>query len=561
MIHDAYDLSFYEFDDEKDPKEYGVLLCDVVHGRPPLKPTYIGIGWQWYYYGFRWGAETLSLPSTHGWDSRFVNGYPYITAIRTTQEEASARAPMFREKIKPFLEDFDSVWDPLKTELIQMYKTARASRGLKEWKDIERLSNNDLLSFFLDFAYIINRKEGETHMIMLMAVYYMSGMLQQVWRNLFGVEAAIDPNFTSLMGGEENANVRVTKTLWQLGRQAIDLGLQPIIDATENDDAVLSALAKTADGRKWLDLFHEFLLEDGWRCERMHAYDTAAWIEKPGIAINKMKMLMKSDVFPFDTERERVNKEREAAEKAVMAKCPESQKEVLAMLIKGGQNASHWSEDHTYYCDFYIGAMGRWIINEFGMRFAAAGCIDESDDVFFLHPNEIRKAAIPMGKINLRPYVERRKKQFEEYSEMEPAPFYGDIEQAQAILQSDPTLSVSTQVPIIRKELKADLYGAAGAPGMAEGIARVIMNAKDLSLIQPGEILVAPGTSAAWTVVFSIIKGLVTDGGGALSHPVIMARQFGVPAVSGTVEATQKIKTGQRIVVDGNQGVVYILDK
>ncbi|NMC93287.1 MAG: hypothetical protein GYA68_02100, partial [Syntrophorhabdus sp.] len=55
MLHDAYDLSFYEFDDEKDPKEYGVLLCDVLHGRPPMKPAYMGIGWYWYYHGVRYG--------------------------------------------------------------------------------------------------------------------------------------------------------------------------------------------------------------------------------------------------------------------------------------------------------------------------------------------------------------------------------------------------------------------------------------------------------------------------------------------------------------------------
>ena len=91
MLHDAYDLSFYEFDDEKDPKEYEVLLCDVLHGKPPMKPAYIGLGWFWYYHGVRYGAETLCLPTTHGWDSRFVNGYPYITGIRTTPEEAKAR--------------------------------------------------------------------------------------------------------------------------------------------------------------------------------------------------------------------------------------------------------------------------------------------------------------------------------------------------------------------------------------------------------------------------------------------------------------------------------------
>ena len=186
MLWPAYDLSFYEFDEENDPKSYGVLLCDVVHGKPPMKPLYIGIGWYWYYHGIRYGAETLFLTTTHGWDSRFVKGYPYITAIRTTEAEAKAREPLFREKIKPFIENFDGVWNPLKAELLEIYKKAKNSRGLKKWEDIKKLSNIDLLSFFLDFVYVINRKEGETHFVMLMASYYISGLFQQMWREILG---------------------------------------------------------------------------------------------------------------------------------------------------------------------------------------------------------------------------------------------------------------------------------------------------------------------------------------------------------------------------------------
>ena len=204
--------------------------------------------------------------------------------------------------------------------------------------------------------------------------------------------------------------------------------------------------------------------------------------------------------------------------------------------------------------------MGRWIVTEYGRRFAEAGCIDDPEDIHFLRPDEIRKAAIPMERINLRHYVEPRKKVWQENLTIEPKPFYGDISQAQQVLRSDPTLYVSTQVPIVREELKADLYGAAAAPGLAEGAARVIMSADKLSELQPGEILVAPGTSAAWTVSFSIIGGLISDGGGALSHPVIMAREYGIPCIAGCVEGTAKIKTGQRVRVDGHQGVVYILD-
>jgi len=560
MLLPAYDLSFYEFDVENDPKSYGVLLCDVVHGKPPMKPLYIGIGWYWYYHGIRYGAETLFLPTTHGWDSRFVKGYPYITAIRTTEAEAKAREPLFREKIKPFIEDFDGVWNPLKADLMETYKKAKGSRGLKKWEDIRKLSNVDLLSFFLDFVYIINRKEGEAHFIMLMATYYISGLFQQMWRELFGTEAPIDPNFNKLMAGYESQDVKVVRELWRLGRRTVELGLGDVFK-TKDDEGVIKELQRIKAGVQWLNEYGAFLEEHGWRCERMHAYDTPAWIEKPSLGIGQVRMLMTKDVFPLDAEKGRVIEERKKMEQEVLAKVPEAQREAFRVLMGAAQKSGYWSEDHTYFCDFYIGSMGRWIVTEFGRRFAEAGCIDSPEDIHFLHPNEIRKAAIPMGRINLRLYVEPRKKAWEENMRSEPAPFFGDISQAQAVLRSDATLSVSTQLPIIREELKADLYGAAAAPGLVEGVARVIMGADRLSEIQTGEILVAPGTSAAWTVAFSIIKGLVTDGGGALSHPVIMARESGIPCVAGCLEGTAKIKTGQRVRVDGNRGVVYILGK
>jgi phosphohistidine swiveling domain-containing protein len=557
MVSPAYDLSFYEFDEENDLKNYGVLLCDVVHGRPPLKPLYIGIGWYWYYHGFRNGAETLQLPTTRGWDSRFVNGYPYITAIQTTDEEIKEREPIFREKIKPFIEDFDGVWGAYKNELMEVYKEAKESRGLREWSDIKKLSNNELLSFFLDFAYVINRKEGETHMIMMMASYYINGLFQQMWNELFGVEAPIDPNFNKLMSGFESQDKKVVRELWHLARKAVEAGLEDAFNAEDNGE-IIKNLEKSNEGAKWLNAYGEFLVEHGWRCERMHSYDTPAWIEKPSLGIGRVKMLLPQETLPFDTEHDRLVGEREKAEQEALKKVPVEQREWFGTLMKSAQKAGFWSEDHTYFCDFYVGSMGRWIVTEFGRRFAEVGCIDDPEDIHFLHPNEIRKAAIPMARINLRHYVEGRKKAWEESLKIEPAPLLGDPEKAQGVLRSDPTLSVATQMPIVREELKADLYGAAAAPGVVEGVARVLMEADQLPELKEGEILVAPGTSAAWTVAFSIIAGLITDGGGALSHPVIMAREFGIPCVAGCLEGTQKIKTGQKVKIDGNLGVVYI---
>jgi pyruvate,water dikinase len=560
MSEYAYDLSFYEFDEEKDLNSYGVLLCDIVHGKPAKKPLYIAIGWYWYYHGFRYASETLCVPTTHGWDSRFIKGYPYITAIRTTEEERKAREPIFRKKIRPYLEDFRGCWERDRTGLLKMCKDAKESRGLREWEDIKKLSNIELLSFFLDFAFSMNRKEGEVHMVNMVAANYINGTFQQTWKELFGVEASVDPDFSYLMAGveEDIADVWVIRKLWRLGRRAIELGLGKAFEIKE-DEGVIEELQKSQVGSKWLGEYQDFLSEDGWRCENMHEYDTPAWVEKPGLGIKQLKMMLHEEVLPIDAKKAQILKERKRLEEELPKRVPEPQRETFKVMAKASQWSGYFSEDHTYYCDLYIGAIGRWIVTEFGRRFAEAGCIDEPGDIHFLRLDEIRKAAIPMGRVNLRHYVEGRKKAWKENLTIEPQPFYGDISKAQEILMSDPTLQVSTGMPLVREELKADLYGAASAPGVAEAVARVVMSPGQLSELKPGEILVAPGTSTQWTVAFGIIGGLVSDGGSALSHPVIMSREYGIPCVAGCLEGTKKIKTGMKVRVDGNMGVVYIL--
>jgi rifampicin phosphotransferase len=77
----------------------------------------------------------------------------------------------------------------------------------------------------------------------------------------------------------------------------------------------------------------------------------------------------------------------------------------------------------------------------------------------------------------------------------------------------------------------------------------------------PDTILVCPTTTPAWTPLFSQAKGLVTDIGGALAHGSIVAREYGIPAVMGTGVATQRIKHGQRIHVNGDAGVVSLVDE
>jgi pyruvate,water dikinase len=104
------------------------------------------------------------------------------------------------------------------------------------------------------------------------------------------------------------------------------------------------------------------------------------------------------------------------------------------------------------------------------------------------------------------------------------------------------------------------LAGVPGSTGVAEGLARVIHQPDQLDQLEEGEVLVAPSTSTSWTPAFRKSAAAVLDIGGVMSHAAIVAREYGLPAVLGIGSATTAIKTGDRVRVDGDAGIVTILD-
>ncbi len=325
-------------------------------------------------------------------------------------------------------------------------------------------------------------------------------------------------------------------------------------------DAVMSELANGEAGKTWLAEYFEFLDVYGWRCERMADWASPSWLERPTLGLPAIKMALNTGgVSTIDARQGEAARERQETEKVLLEKVPADQRDWFKTLMKCAQNAGYWSEDHGYYLDLYDSAMGRWITKEIGHRFAEAGVIDNGEDVYFLLLDEIYKAIIPMERVRLQRYVSDRKKEWEGYLNVQPQMLYGDPDVMAEVIRKDPVLTPAFAMPKVREELKADLYGGGSAPGIVEGTTRVIMTEKDLGELQPGEILVAPGTSAQWIPAFEIARGIVTDGGGALSHALIVAREYRLPAVTGCHEATRKIKTGDLLKVDGDLGIVFIV--
>ena len=217
--------------------------------------------------------------------------------------------------------------------------------------------------------------------------------------------------------------------------------------------------------------------------------------------------------------------------------------EELSMLLFPGSNS-----------------VGRYVTKELGKRFAKEGALDDPQDIYYLLPEEIDPRILP--KYSAKKLTAARRRERAEFLSREPELYIGDASKVAEVLAIHPMIrSCVAPLPRVRPELEADLYGTVSTPGIVEGEVSVIMSEDDFTKFKPGNILVAVEASSAFMPVFNIASAVITDTGGILSHSAQLGREYGLPVISGCIEATKKLKTGMKVRVDGDVGTVYILEK
>jgi len=196
-----------------------------------------------------------------------------------------------------------------------------------------------------------------------------------------------------------------------------------------------------------------------------------------------------------------------------------------------------------------------------GRKLVEAARLDEPDDVMFLRYNELRSVIGNAAAIEPREIVATRRAERKGAESLRPPDWIGTATPSQLAF---PYLVNWGYPERFERQQSGDhdtIAGIAGSPGVVEGIARVVRTIDEFDEVRDGDILVCQMTNPAWVVLFTKIAGLVTDTGGTTSHPAVLSREFGIPAVIGTSVATQKISTGDRLRVDGSAGSVKILDR
>lgn len=550
-----------EFDEKIDLEKSPAWFLDATHSVPPWTPMF---GWFWINFcrhGMQYGAEKLSLPTVKGWDWRFKEGGGYLTLNLVMDEtEKKEREAKFRDAIRPFIEDYDKLWGDYVKEMLGHYERLKSCQ-------INSAGNAELLANFEDTINVC-RRMWEIHMHMMYGVYTAFILFENICKDTLGIDDT-HPTFHDLLRGFDNKVFEVDRSLWEFSKKAEEMGISDIILNKDAKDAI-AEMKESAAGKKWLDEFQALLEEDGWRMQRMSEINLPAWVEDPAPAVASVKFfLKKGGDFDLDSEREVLAQKREEATNEVLKKVPEDQKGWFMTLLALAQKAGSFSEEHNHYLDLYTHALMRRSCLGIGNRLVTAGVVDNAEDTFFLMPDEMRAVTLVPDGFNLRHIVDRRRKEWEGWCSKENPPailkegFTMDDAMGVLVQSNDPIALkvVVGSMPVPKPELNADLYGICGSGGVVEGPARVIMQESQLDEVQPGDILVAASTAPSWTPVFGLLKGVVVDRGASLSHSAIVSREYGIPCVINVFEGTAKIKTGQRIKVDGDNGVVFILDK
>ncbi len=215
-------------------------------------------------------------------------------------------------------------------------------------------------------------------------------------------------------------------------------------------------------------------------------------------------------------------------------------------------------------------ALQRFAALEVGRRLAGRGVLAERDDVFFLTVDEAL-AALAHGGDRQAKVAERRAAQ--DWALAHPGPpSYGRDpglpplgalpREAAQVFRGMLWLAdrIFGQESGARRQTSGSpINGTPASPGQYTGTARILLREEEFGRLQLGDVLVCPITSPVWSVLFPNVGALVTDSGGILSHPAIIAREYGIPAVVATGNATEVIRDGDRVSVDGTRGLVTVL--
>lgn len=532
-------------------------------------------------------TRVFAFPSTLGVEFRVLNGRVYITANAVSDpDQIARRLEIFQQRAAHYYENWDRLYVEWRARMDTLIRDIAELRvpPLPEFDDLEvvlearGIGQNHYLRENFHRTIEMFSKMWHYHFEFLMLGYGAYVVFFQFCKKVFPEIG--DQTISRMVAGVDTLMFRPDEELKKLARLAVECDLDDLfVEGADPKQMLAEVAARGEAGQRWRAAFEAardpwFHMSTGDGFYHHHR----SWnddLSVPFAALpGYMQMLRRGETLERPTERLKGERERIIAEYRELLG-DDDERAAFDQMLGLCQVVFPFVEDHKFYCEHWFTTLFFDKVRQFGAVLRDHGVLEDGEDIFHLHYTEIEQAlgdvmlawaggGKPLGARHWRPIIAERKSMLEKLRDWRAPPALGPIPEN----IEDPALQMlwgitnetlqTWSAPELAED--GDLRGFAASPGIVEGVARVLRDVNDISQVRSGEILVCPVTNPSWGPVFTKIKAAVADIGGTMSHAAIVAREYGLPAVVGTGTATRRIRTGQRIRVDGDRGVVSILD-
>ena len=529
-------------------------------------------------------SRIFAVPPALGIDHRVLYGWVYMSANPVTDpEEIGRRAELFGQRAGFYFQNWDELYGRWRTK-VQETIDELAWLEVPDLPDIE------------DEAIVTEgRGIGSTHTL-LVAYNRLLESIDRIWQYHFeflnlGYAAYLvfyelckqsfpdiaDQTIAKMVSGIDVVLFRPDNELKRLAGRALELSVADDVAKADGEASLTQALSTSADGREWLTEW-EAVKEPWFHYSNGNGFyhHHRSWSDDPAVPLAHLGNYIRRLQAGEDVSRplDQVTAERDRITAEYRALLDDEAGVAFEQNLGLARTVFPYVESHNFYVEHWYHTLFWNKVREFGALLAAHRFLEDPEDIFYLQRNEISDALVDLrlawaagsegrGTRYWPPIVARRKQIMEAMRRFTPPPALGAVPDAITEPMTIMLWGITTERV---RDWAADddrsgptLAGFAASPGAAEGRARVVLDVECLGELQAGEILVAPVTSPSWTPVFGKIAAAVSDIGGIMSHAAIVSREYGLPAVVGTGDATTRIKTGDLLRVDGDAGTVTII--
>jgi phosphohistidine swiveling domain-containing protein len=542
-------------------------IYDDLHIPNPVSPLFFDIGGWWLTCDHMF--RRFGTPFACDWVAKVINGYVYTAAI-PCDPGLHAEATEYQARYVPRVPR-----DPEHAATIGSYLgwvlPEYAGNFLEWWRDrlrpeIERnfayldgvdyggLSMAALAVTFED-AIDIHDRHWKIHWMLNFAQFAstmnLNGVIEEV-----GADTAL---MGRLQSSVEDRNWDSIEDLWRAKEEI--KGDTELAAAFEGDTAadILRALEGSDRGRRFVaERIASHQKTFGYKAIWSHEFAYKLWVEDPAPIIEAIRGYLATD-YDYPSNLQSVRDDLEAAKREVMEGVEGDAAEKLQTALALSLNMNPLTPDHHFYVDQGTNARLRMVAIAIGRKLVEAGALDDPEDVVYLRYNELRRLMADQSAFDAKELVSDRRDEREDAYELRPPSWVGTATKSALEFPYAGLWGFPDRFYAGEPSTTGELKGLAASPGVVEGPARFVSSLEEFDQVKDGEILVCRMTNPAWVVLFTKIVGLVTEAGGTTSHPAVVAREFGIPAVVGTGNAGERISTGDRIRVNGSTGVVEIL--